>query len=433
MSEKPKSSLSRSVSIIGVGASKFGTPLDTPELKDMSLQDKAGWACITAMEDAGVNPRDIGKLIVGVVSSSWFNADTISPNYGLLEWIGMRGKASTTHNEGCATGMNCFNEAVDCVASGRYDIAICVDAENFRSMSIPTKPSCYIVPSSEYKDFYGHDPLMGIAAVETAYTRWLGASYITVEQKGRHYTKENGVTLDELEQGLMGAAVTARHHASRNPIAYTTQLWEDIAKSKGFDNVTDYFKSNYNPLITEYSRPAYKCVPVDGASAIIVCATDIAKKYKQQPIEIMDISQCDLQVMTPNVEMRLSRGVIEGVYEKTGYIPEDIEYLGTTDMDLVDAIDSAEVVGYLPKGEGWKYFRDGETRFDGSKPINTNGGAPGLGHGAGATPLHGVVECVLQMRGQAGERQIPKVPKVSMMRGQGATQSATLVVLRTAE
>lgn len=127
-----KQTLSRSVSIIGVGMTKYGDPAENPELEGMSLQDMAAWACADAMEDAGVNPRDIGKLVMGMVCSPVYNSETLSPNHGFLEYIGMKGKAAVYHNEVCATSMNCLNEAIEAVASGRCDVAMCVDSDSVR-------------------------------------------------------------------------------------------------------------------------------------------------------------------------------------------------------------------------------------------------------------------------------------------------------------
>ena len=75
--------LSRSVSIIGVGATQFGTPFDTPELKDLSFQDMGAWAVLDAFQDAGVNPREVDHLIFGSTSSPLNN----SMNIGIQESV----------------------------------------------------------------------------------------------------------------------------------------------------------------------------------------------------------------------------------------------------------------------------------------------------------------------------------------------------------
>ena len=135
--------LSRSVSIIGFGMTKFGDSSETPELAGMSLQDLGAWACAVAMEDAGVNPQQIGKLALGSVCSPYYNSECMTPVSGFMEFVGMKGKAGVYHNEACASAMNAFNEAVEAVASGRYDVAIAVDFDSAVNTQAPNLPSCY--------------------------------------------------------------------------------------------------------------------------------------------------------------------------------------------------------------------------------------------------------------------------------------------------
>ena len=432
MSLKP---LARGVSIIGVGITQFGDGDDakTPQLKNLSLQDIAAWACIDAMEDAGVNPRQIDKLIVGRVCTTDGNSDCICPNHGFLEWIGMEGKASTHHSDACATPFNCFNEAILEIASGRYDVIMVVDSDSARHITAPDKPSHIMYPKTEYKKMFGRNPPTGDSCQDTAYQRWVGGSFAGFDVNGRRYIRESGISLEQYEDAMNGQAITSRFHGSLNPKAYVRDKWEDVAKLRGFDDVNDFMKSKYAPNLSEYIRTSTFAVLTEGAAALIVCAADIADRFKQKPIDVVNLAQFDLGVLTAQASQEMNIGAAKQLYEVTGYKPEDIEYFQTTDGDLTDALNSAEACGYLPKGEGWKYFRDGRTRFDGDKPMCTDGGHQCYGHAFGATGVATVGECVMQMRGQAGARQIAKPPKVSMMRGWGAGQSVTTYIFKTSD
>ena len=425
--------LSRSVSIIGVGSTKFGSPYDTPELKDLAFQELGAWAVLSALKDAGVNPREVDHLVVGSISSPTHNAHNVSPQHGFLEWVGMKGKSSNYQCAGCATGFNCINQAVDMVAGGRCDIVVAVVMEISHTIVHPDKPSHIRYPYSEYEKHYNFKCKAGPNGLDTAYQRWVGANFCAMDSCGRHYMRDNGVTFEEMEDAQIGAAITSRHHGALVPEAYGKTHFEDAAKDHGFDSAEAFLKSNMNPLITDMIRIAFCGVLAEGAAALVFCATDIAKKFQQKPIEVVNISQCDYSPFTPNNEQRMTRRASEALYNTTGFKPEEIEYLATTNMDNLDLIDSAEAVGYLPKGESWKYFRDGDTRFDKAKPINTDGGTQGIGHAFAATALHNYGEAVLQMRGQADKRQITPPPKVSMVRGQGATHSVSIGILRTVE
>lgn len=425
--------LARSVSVIGMGITKYGDTDVTPELKDMSLQDMAAWACMEAMEDAGVNPRDIDKLVLGEVCAVNGNAQSIAPNHGMLEWLGMRGKASVHHSEACATPFDCFNEAVLEVASGRYDIVMCVDTDSARHVTAPDKPSHITYPSNYYKDLYGREWPGGNTCQNTAWDRWSGGTYTSFDQIGRHYIREAGITDEEFADAINGQSITAREHGAMNPKAFAQTKWQDVAKARGFEDVNEFFRSKYNPKLSEYLRPNSWMMLSEGAAAIIVCATDIADRYRQKPIEVVNLAQYDLSVMNGCPTIDMNEGAAKQIYEITGYKPEDIEYFETTDGDLTDALSSAEACGYLPKGEGWKYFRDGETRFDGKKPMNTDGGHQAYGHAFGASGLATIGEVIYQMRGTADARQITPAPKLSMMRGWGAGQSVTTYIFRSVD
>ena len=428
-----KQQLSRSVSIIGVGSTKFGSPFETEELKDLSFQEYGAWAVMDALEDAGVNPRDVDHICVGSVSSPTNNALNISPQFGFLEWCGMKGKSANYQCAGCASGLMVFDQAVDMVAGGRCDIVIAVDLEINQTITHPNRPSHIRYPFSEYANLYGFKPLLGVNGTDTSYQRWLGAQFVAQDQCGRHYMKDAQISQDDLEDGVIGACVTCREHGALGPDCYLKDSFQDVAASYGYDSVTAYMKSPMNPYFSDMNRVNYTGVMCEGAAAVIVCASDIAHKYTDKAVEIVSLVESNYSVGTPNNEHLMNQDLAEAVYAACEYGPEDIEYLATTNMDQYDMIDSAEAMGYLPKGEGWKYFRDGRTRFDQDRPINTDGGTQGLGHGYAASALHNYKELVLQMRGEAEGRQITPAPKVAMMRGQGATHAATACIMRMLE
>jgi len=426
--------MSRSVSVIGVGATKFGDPADTPELVDLCFQDLAAWAAFDAMDDAGVNARDIGKLSVAATCGPLYLNETIAANNGLLEMLGMTGKSSSFHSEGCAAGFLAFNECVDAVASGRVDIALALVAEHSRWITAPDMPSCYRWPNTEYKNLYGRDFYAASKAFDCAYSRWNGSWIIGNDSPSRAYIRKTGITNDELEDAMIGQSITAREHSVRHPIAYAQETWEEVAKKRELSSAEEFMRSPYNPKLSEYMRPAYCALQNDGAAAIIVCATEIADQFKQKPVEIVNIVQVDMSSGSSiNVKSKMTKLAAKEIYDITGYKPEDIDLLEIGDHGLADELQGAEDVGYLPQGEGWKYFRDRRTRFDKDKPINTCGSSLGVGHAFGAPDLVYIREITLQTRGQAGERQMPIPPKVSLLRGIGANQSCTMAIFKAVE
>ena len=100
------------------------------------------------------------------------------------------------------------------------------------------------------------------------------------------------------------------------------------------------------------------------------------------------------------------------------------------DFFIQATLQSPEWVGYVPEGQSWKYAMEGRYRYDGDKPLNTNGGRTSFGHAHAASGLADVYEAVLQIRGEAGERQCTKPIHTALLRGYGGGQNFTANILR---
>ena len=114
---------SRSVSIIGVGCTPFMYTLDNPETAGLTEGEMFGYAALKAMEDAGIEAKDVDFYFHGQ-ASPMNSSNYITPNMQVANWFGMRGKASIHHSEACCTGYLALEQAVNAVASGKYDIVL---------------------------------------------------------------------------------------------------------------------------------------------------------------------------------------------------------------------------------------------------------------------------------------------------------------------
>ena len=85
--------LSRSVSIIGIGATPFMNINDDPDLLGLTEGDCFGYAALAAMEDAGLEPRDVDYFYHGSANPKMFN-NAVTPNMQVAEWFGMRGQST---------------------------------------------------------------------------------------------------------------------------------------------------------------------------------------------------------------------------------------------------------------------------------------------------------------------------------------------------
>jgi acetyl-CoA acyltransferase len=94
-------------------------------------------------------------------------------------------------------------------------------------------------------------------------------------------------------------------------------------------------------------------------------------------------------------------------YEQAGIGPEDIDVAECHDAFTIAEILHYEAMGLCATGEGGRFVESGATRIGGRVPVNTSGGLLSKGHPVGATGVAQVVEGVRQLKGEAGDRQVP--------------------------
>ena len=421
--------LSRSVSIIGVGCTPFTDIMTHPKTKGLTEGELFGWAALEAMNDAGVEAKDVDMYFHGQGSAAQFS-DYITPNAQVANWFGMRGKAAVHHSEACCTGYLALDLAVNAVASGKHNIVLSGCIEITGSVAAPGKPAHMRRPIS-FLDIMAGMPTL----YDRAYTRQLEAGLSNaIDDVAADYCRQYGLTDDQMDDVLNALAINHRRSSARNPLALHQKEYKETAKEAGFDDPMKYLKSDsFNPRMGEYLRASGFEARCDGAGAVIVCPTEMAKQFKQQPIEVLGIGTALLEGSQPHLEKRATAEAIRQVYELTGVKPAEIDLLMANDFFITSGLLAAELSGYIPAGEGWKYILDGRTSYDGDKPINSNGGRTAFGHAFAASGLADCYEAVKQMRRQCGDHQVRKLPETVMLRGFGGGQNLTAGIIRTVQ
>ena len=98
-------------------------------------------------------------------------------------------------------------------------------------------------------------------------------------------------------------------------------------------------------------------------------------------------------------------------FEKAGVAPEDVDVIQLQDTDAGAEIIHMAECGFCAHGDQEKLLADGATEIHGSMPINTDGGLIANGEPIGASGLRQIHELVRQLRGEAGDRQVPGEPR----------------------
>ncbi len=417
----------RSVSIIGVGMVPFCDMGDHPEMEGLTEGEFFGTAALNAMADAGLEPRDVEFFYHGAANPKFFN-DAATPNMQVAQWFGMGGKGSAHHSEACCTGYVALQEAVLDVASGAHDIVLSGCAEMACGIPIKGKPA-HIRKRLTLEDLI--PDLEGI--MDRAYTRALGGGHIGQDDWIDLYRTTYGLTDEQVDEVLNTMSYHGRRAAVLNPMAMHRTPFEEEAKKAGYDDPMEYLRSPFNPKTTQYLRVTGNATNADGAACVIVCPTEMAHKFRKKPVEVLGIGSSSLELMRPHNEMEITKEAARQVYEVTGLTPDDIDLLFVNDFVLPSQLCAAEEVGYLPRGEGWKWMLEGRCAFDGDRPINPHGGRTSYGHSFGVSGMADIYEAVLQLRGEAGAIQVKNNPKTAMLRGFGGGQNCCIPILRAVE
>jgi acetyl-CoA acetyltransferase len=118
-------------------------------------------------------------------------------------------------------------------------------------------------------------------------------------------------------------------------------------------------------------------------------------------------------------------------YETAGIGPEDIDVAQIQDTEAGHEIMHMAENGFCKDGEQETWLREGATEIEGRLPINTDGGLMANGEPIGASGMRQVVEVCLQLRGDAGERQVPGAPKTGYTHVYGFPGVSCVTILTT--
>lgn len=421
---KPLKPYSRSVSIIGVGATPFMLTKDNPETDGLGDGEMFGHAAIQAMKDAGISAKDVDFYIHGQAGPTW-QSQAGSPNMHVANWFGMKGSGSCHHSEACCTGYVALEQAVSYVASGAYDIVLSGACDMSYSVAYTDKPSFM---RRNGTDEMFHDTLNSIYAKDYTLESRCAAN-MGAEGWLDEYVQENGIS-DKIDDVLCTMALNSRRAAALNPLSMNHDTYDEMAQKMGMKSAEEFLRSKFNPHLGQYLRASNFEQRCDGAAAIIVCPTEFAHRYTDRWVEVLGIGHSCLEGGTPRLEKYATEAAYRQVRDLTGLTGADMDLFMVNDFIMPSQFLAAEACEYLPKNEGWQYTLEGRTAFDGDRPVQTNGGRCQYGHAHGTSGLHDIYEAVKQMQGKMGLTQVKSPVKHAMLRGFGGGQNLTCIILK---
>lgn len=377
------------VAIVGVGIHKFGRTPGTSGLQ------QGAYAARRALQDAGIQWSDIQFAYGGSYSAG--NADALGNELGLT------GIPFTNILNGCATGGSSLIAACREILSGAADIGLVVGFDKHDRGAFNAQPSEYGLG-----DWYGEAGMM----VTTQF----------FAMKLQRYMHDYGISSDT----LVRIAEKAYLNGALNPNAWRR---EPVA----FDEIKQ--STMVNDPLTKYMF----CSPAEGGVALVVCREDHAARYTNTPVFISAAAMRTRHAGTfevygpsislaevPNATALASRAA----YDMAGLGPADIDIASIQDTESGAELMHMAENGFCAHGEQERMLRDGDTRIDGRLPINTDGGCLANGEPIGASGLRQVHEIVVQLRGTAGARQVPRLIRTGYTHVYGAPGISAVTILQ---
>lgn len=383
------------VAVIGAGKTQFGA---FPDRDLRSLAAEAGRKCL---ENGHVKPPLVEAFFLGnFAGPSFVGQNHLAPYVGAA--LGITGVPATRIEAACASSGSAFFHAVSSVAAGLYDLVLVVGVEKMTSQ--PTPRVAEILAGA------------GDLAGEVKAGATFPALFAMI---ARRHMYQYGTRREDL------AAVAVKNHANgaKNPYAHMRKVITPEQALAG--------KPVSDPLTV------YDCSLVsDGAAAVLVAPLERASEFTSKPVLVAGIAQTSDRVALEEKDdittFPAVRRAAEKAYKMAGVGPEDIEFAEVHDCFTIAEIVAIEDLGFAKPGQGGPYTSQGCTLITGPRPVNASGGLKAKGHPVGATGVAQICDVVTQVRGEAGELQLPRrsLGLAQNLGGSGAT--AVVTILRAA-
>ena len=378
------------VAIIGIGLHPFGR---TP---GMSGLDQGVFAARKALDDAGLKWSDIGIAFGGSRSSGHAMAAT--------NQLGLTGLPFINLYTGCATGGSSLFAAANAIKSGaaKYAMAIGFDKHERGAFS----------PSAKNNDIPSWVSETGLMVTTQFFALKL-----------QRYMHDYNISHDT----LVKVAEKAFKNGSLNPNAWRKSIvsYKEIAESK---------------MINDPLRKYMFCSPAEGGAALILTSETEVRKMGVKAVfleatEMRTKNYGSFEVydtcLAANIQPTATSNAAKAAFESAGIGPDDIDVLQIQDTEVGAEIMHLAENGFCKHGDQESLIQNGETLISGRIPVNTDGGCIANGEPIGASGLRQGFEICLQLRGQAGSRQVINSPKVGYTHVYGSPGVSAVNILAT--
>ena len=393
--------MSRAV-VLGAGLHPWGKFPDTTfvELATSAIRD--------ALADAGVDWKEVGALHAGV--DVYSGASGLNAGNLIARAMGETGIPVTNYQNGCATAGVALKQAYEDVLTSRVDIAVAVGAGKSPDGFYPALQASVPVPDDL-------DTLRWEVVGATNPTYWA----IECRRRMERY----GTTRAD----LAAVKVMLSRNGSQNHNAR-------FRKPFSLDDVLEA------PMVADPLTLLEICATSDGGAAVVVCSQERSRRYSGKPIELLSVATATVEFGDPSLRIPMvsapppggvgpmseSRLSALAAYQEAGVEPADLDFIEVPDNSTWHVFEYLESLGICRPGEADGLVRDGEVAVDGRIPVGPSGGFASFGEAVAAQGLAQIYELVVQLRGEAGPRQVSRA-KVGLAQTFGAFGNASTAIL----
>jgi acetyl-CoA acetyltransferase len=355
----------KDVAILGVGMHRFGM---WPDKSNADMGREAGLA---ALRDAGLTFRDVQAAYVGYIFAPVMSGTRAMKEFGLTG-------IPVQHVENAsATGSAALREACFAVASGRHDVVMVL---GFDKMTAMIQSSGQNTDPAWLEDSILPAGFFAMWATRRMHERGTKPEHLaTIAAKNF-----NNGALNPMSQRQPEQRVTVEKVLASRMVAW--------------------------PLTAMMSCPIG-----DGAACAIVGRPEIAQRLRPgRPIVRVLASELQTEryerghlFIGPVVgPARMSIDTSRAAYEQAALGPEDMDLVQVHDAFAIEELEYYELLGLCREGEAEACIERGDFAPGGRVPFSTDGGLIARGHPGGPTGLAQIWETTLQLRGEAGGRQV---------------------------
>ena len=355
--------------IIGTGLTAFG------KFEEESLKTLAGRVITEALEDAGVEQDGIDMAFVANAVGAVTTGQVAVVGQTVLRAAGFHSIPVFNIDNACAASSSALNLAVQAVRAGSASTVLVVGVEKLYSSD----------RSKTYRALNGAADIDFVATTDVDIDS--ESVFVKAIYPGRlaRYAEAYGLAAETLAK----ISVKNRTHAGLNPLA-------QFRKPLTVDDVL-----NARPVVPPLTT--LMCAPIgDGASAVIVTSADRARG--RRPVWIRGSA---IGMGAPRGAQTSIERVSAKAYAEAGITPADIDVAEVHDATAFTELLAIEELGLCEPGKGAALIDEGATALGGRLPVNPSGGLESRGHPVAATGLAQIVELTWQLRGDAGDRQVP--------------------------